>query len=190
MKKSVITLFSALLVSSAVAVNSNTVNAAKTQDDNESTASITINPGDLSIIKPAADINFEAITWNGQNQTRTGADNSILVGDYRGSVSKGWSLKVQKLRKNDGFENGIDLAFTASTQSKNISSQTNKTNVSYDSFNIAWADKNNIKDTELDSLINLKPYLEVEKNVRIGDNDSSKEYKTTLVWTLSTTPEN
>lgn len=190
MKKSVITLFSALLVSSAVAVNANNnVNAAQTKDTKNSTASITIKPGDLSIVKPAEDITFSDIVWNGQTNTVSGNNTSVTVGDYRGSVNRGWSLKVNKNEPTDGFKNGIELSFLASTTARNIATKTDKLTVSYDPIEVAYANLNNIQNTDLTSLINLSPSLTVPGNIRIGNDDLNKGYQTTLVWSLATTPE-
>lgn len=189
MKKSVITLFSALLVSSAVAVNANTVNAAKTNDGKNSTASITINPGDLSIAQ-ADNIDFGTITLDGTTKsdikpvkTDQSPDNpTITVNDYRGSNNKGWSLTAKLSTTDNNFANtGIDMKFTPSKGDNVKNVDTFSRTLSKDANLIAQVTDNNVKiqETSLQSLINLNPTLNVPSYARAG------EFKATVVWSLT-----
>ncbi|MEJ6348927.1 WxL domain-containing protein [Holzapfeliella sp. He02] len=180
MKKSVIKLFSALLVSNAVAVtgNLNKVDAADTTGDTgkNSTASIQINAGNLEIADKK-DITFSPVTLNGQNHNnhQENSNSFIKINDFRGATT-GWKLSVTS--DNRFTDNGINLYFNPKADNSNVKTDSQNLLINNEAQNVAYMGSAN-RETPLTSQINLNAYLNIPANAR------ANSYETTLTWNLT-----
>ncbi|MGX4764218.1 WxL domain-containing protein [Holzapfeliella sp. JNUCC 72] len=181
MKKSVITLFSALLVSSAVVMNNNTAHAESDTLNQNTNAKFEIKRGPLKIAN-TSDLDFGTITLNGQEQTRSETAGSITINDFRGST-KGWRLTVKK--QDSGFDNGIDLSFHPKSKSPDTKVTTNNNGLTINTSEQEFA---SVSDTNILSS-SLTPTIMFNSTLKVAPTVRAKEYKTTLAWNLIDAPQ-
>lgn len=175
------TLFALAALSVTLGLGAQRVSA----DDTKNTeASVVVNAGELNI-KSADAIQFKAITIDGTSHDVTEKDGTsakVSLEDFRGSSSKGWTLKA-KLKSGDF--NGLGLKFAPSVLS-NASSATaasETSNMNTQEALIASVSDDKIPDTEFDTSIQLNSKLNVPAKTK------ANTYTTTIVWNLAATPE-
>lgn len=180
-KKNISTLLTVSFLSTFIGLNARIAYA----DDSKNTeASVVVNAGELSI-KSVDAIQFKAIKIDGTSHNvteNTGTAAKVVIEDFRGSNSKGWTLKA-KLKSGDF--NGLGLKFAPSilsnTSSATAAAETNNLNTQESLIASVADDK--ITNTEFDTSIQLNSKLNIPAKTK------ASTYSTTIVWNLASTPE-
>lgn len=158
--------------------------AVKADETKNTQASIIVKAGDLKI-KSADSIQFSDVTINGSEQNiveKSGTKSKMVVEDFRGSSSKGWTLKA-KLK--EGNFNGIGLKLAPSINSnKDVATAAGETqNLNTTESLVASVSDVKVVNTEFDTEIQLNAKMSIPANIK------ANTYATTIVWNLAATPE-
>ncbi|MGF1919478.1 WxL domain-containing protein [Enterococcus faecalis] len=148
----------------------------------ESTASITVNPGSLSI-KDVTNITFPEYTIDGKDHNDLAEDSTnkskVVVNDFR-SADTGWQMKakIKEIRTIPG----ISLKFApVLTENENHATVTPVT-LNEEEQVVASVDKEQILSSELVTKFDLGATMDIPKNTKAGN------YTATIVWSLEEVP--
>ncbi|NSN12211.1 WxL domain-containing protein [Enterococcus faecalis] len=180
MKKLNLFLVLSMTITGAVALNQ----TAHADDSKNTNASVVVNPGELKM-KTVSDIQFPNVQINGTDQNvdeKEGTTAKVAVEDFRGSSSKGWSLKA---RLKEGNFNGLGLKLVPAIN-------TNKTaavaapatqNLNTQESLVASVADDKIVGSDFDTEVQLNAKLNIPARTK------ANTYTTTIVWNLAATPE-
>ncbi|MDG6120830.1 WxL domain-containing protein [Lactococcus formosensis] len=156
------------------------VNAAENQSG-ETTSSVEVKPGMLTIKEFPESIAFESQTITGKDMTaKESEESSISIEDLRGSSSKGWSLNASL----KGEENFKGMALTLSpeiTANGDVATSTEQTLNSKGQPIVTVAD-GDITKTDFDTSMKLHAKLDIPAK------QLANTYSTTIVWNLTEGP--
>ncbi|WP_338350863.1 WxL domain-containing protein [Enterococcus faecalis] len=157
---------------------------AHADDSKDTQASVVVKEGDLSI-KNVDDIAFTDIHLDGKAkdvQEKEGTQAKVTVEDFRGSSSKGWTLKA-KLKEGNFNGLGLKLSPSLNSNKESATTVTETNSLNEEEALVASVADEKIKETEFDTEVQLNAKLNVPEKTK------ANTYKTTIVWNLAATPE-
>ncbi|MGX7173944.1 WxL domain-containing protein [Enterococcus ratti] len=153
-------------------------------DSKSTQARVVVNPGQLSI-KSADNLVFADIQIDGTDHVvhePEGTNAKVTVEDFRGTTSKGWTLKA---KLSEGNFNGLGLKLTPAlnTNTEVATVATNTSNLNNQDQLIASIDNDRIANSDFETEILLNATLNIPKNTKVNT------YTTTIIWNLAEGPE-
>lgn len=149
-------------------------------EEKQTTAKVTINAGDLTLTN-VDNIDFGSTTIAGSDVDLSENTATVSIEDFRGSSSKGWTLKA---KLQEGNFNGMGLKFTPEiTENISIASASATENLNTEDQLIASVSDDDILNTEFDTAMRLNATLNIPAKTK------ANTYTTTIVWNLAATPE-